>query len=392
MTQLRNLLLIAGLITVLHSCSDSDSEPNKQAGDVVSYNLKTTVWAASAKTIAEIAGYDQFEQLINYDADVYELIYLTEFKGELIRASALVSVPIGDEPFPILNANHGTIFANDEAPTSSTVSIEMLLGTTGYITVIPDFIGYGISKRFLHPYYVKEYEAGAVLDAINAANEMVESLEINLSDKLFLFGYSEGGYVTMAVQRALEFDKELQNKITASAIGAGGYDINDVMSNILAKEEYFAPGYLAFVVHAYNTTYDWDIPLDEIFNEPYASEIPELFNGDYHFDQVNASLTNSIADLFNPEFLEDMKNQRHPLYDPAFKENSLLDWAPQSPTRLFHGTEDGVVPFENSELTFQTLQKNGAADLEFIIRYGGTHGTTITPMIEYVIPWFESLK
>ena len=73
----------------------------------------------------------------------------------------------------------------------------MWLGGRGFITAIPDFLGLGVSEM-MHPYMVSISSATAVVDMIRAGMYLCDSIDVSVSDQLFLSGYSEGGYVTMA--------------------------------------------------------------------------------------------------------------------------------------------------------------------------------------------------
>ena len=67
--------------------------------------------------------------------------------------------------------------------------------------------------------------------------------------------------------------------LVASAPAAGGYDIIGMLDYFLDLDTYHVPYYIAYVAMGYKTSYDWDTELNKMFNEPYASIIPDYFNG-----------------------------------------------------------------------------------------------------------------
>ena len=50
----------------------------------------------------------------------------------------------------------------------------------------------------LHPYMVALPSATSVVDMIRAGKNLCDSLNVLISEDVFLAGYSEGGFVTMA--------------------------------------------------------------------------------------------------------------------------------------------------------------------------------------------------
>ena len=110
-------------------------------------------------------------------------------------------------------------------------------------------------------------------------------------------------------------------------------------------------------------------------------------------DAVNAGLTNSPAELFNPTFIQ---NLMLPTGEIALKqklaENSFLTWVPKTPTRLYHGTLDETVYYSTSESTYNRFRQGGATNVELIPIEGGDHLSSIEPMLLGALVWFDSLN
>ena len=132
--------------------------------------------------------------------DIYKVTYHTKYKGEHIIVSGLVVLPQTTVSVGMLSFQHGTIAAHDEAPSVQPLnSTELIyyaaLSTMGFITTIPDYIGFGASADVMHPYYVEEYTAGAVIDLLKAAKELAREKNVTFNEKLFLAGYSQGDFL-----------------------------------------------------------------------------------------------------------------------------------------------------------------------------------------------------
>ncbi|WP_347157228.1 lipase family protein [Pontibacter chitinilyticus] len=344
------------------------------------------------KAAASTNEYAAFSKDIKYDVAIYKLVYYTTYQGKQIKASGLVCVPKNmSSPAALVSMQHGTIFSNQEAPSNySVISDQQLLAATGYITLIPDYIGFQESKAAFHPYFDQQHSALAVIDMIKAAKAFCKDKDFALNDKLFLVGYSEGGYVTLAAQKEIETHPEYGLTVTASAAGAGGYDVPGLLGIVTSGQPYYFPASLAYLLLAYNYTNDWKRPLTEIFQEPYASQLPKLFNGSTDGMAINNQLPIDPQKLFTAAFYNGLKDDgKEQQLKKALAENSLLNWAPQSPTRLYHGDADEIISFQNSKHTYQRFSEQGATQLNFITIPGGTHESSYTPMMQSVVPWFK---
>ncbi|WP_210465943.1 alpha/beta hydrolase family protein [Rufibacter roseolus] len=383
---------------VFSGCDFSDDEdPKPQDGDYfVSATSLGVVPKVALQAYAVTAGYGNFVSFIDYDIEFFRFIYNTTYKGSRIQASGLLCVPQNTPGAPALvSAQHGTIFRDNDAPSSFPQSFTgfELFAAVGYVTVIPDFIGYGTSKDLVHPYYDEEHSAAAVVDMLRAAEFYLDREQIATNDNLFLVGYSEGGYVTLAAQKEIESNPDLDLDLTAVAAGAGGYDLNTMLSTIATVQNYAAPSFLAQILNGYNVTYGWNRPFSDFFQQPYADRLPGLLDGTKSREDIDAQLTTSTTALFNPTFYANLSNPSgETTLKQALANNSLLDWKPTTPTRLYHGTDDEAVFYQTTVTTYNQFVAAGATNVTFTPIQGGTHRTSIEPMMLDVLQWFESLN
>lgn len=164
------------------------------------------------------------------------------------------------------------------------------------------------------------------------------------------------------------------------------------MNQIIQSPVYVAPAFIAFILKAYDVTYDWNRPMSDFFQEPYASELPGLLNGTKNRRQIDKALTDTLAKLFNPTFFAELKDptQSTPLKE-KLKENSFLNWYPKSPTRLYHGTHDHIVPFITGKTTYSNFEADGAPNVTFTPISGGTHESSIIPAVLNALLWIMSI-
>ena len=111
------------------------------------------------------------------------------------------------------------------------------LSGSGYVYVEPDYLGLGDSSG-MHPYQIKEPYGTCVVDLLRAAKQYdLQNDEFMINEQLFLVGYSEGGYATMAAHQIIERDYNDEFIITASLPMAGAYSMSEIMVDVMLSFE-----------------------------------------------------------------------------------------------------------------------------------------------------------
>ena len=360
----------------------------------------TKLFSLSNENILSIVDESEFGNLKSYlehDIIVYTITYNTTYMGSPIKASGLVAFPDTNEGMPILNFNHGTTSLHSDAPTEDLLQYSFFsnAASAGYIFVIPDYLGFGVSENIVHPYYRSDITGQTVVDMIRATKELSRLEGYNFNGDVFLSGYSEGGFATMSAHHNLENNNYKGINLVASAPASGGYDITGMLNYFLSLETYHVPYYIAYVAMGYKTSYDWDIGLNSIFNEPYASIIPDYFNGKYSGSEINNVLNDTIDVLLNNNFVNNIFTDPDlKIIIDAFKENSLDNWVPKTKMFMYHGTSDITVPYQNSLDTYNNFLSNGASQsiIEFIPLNDENHSSGALPYIIDLFDRFNSLK
>lgn len=380
------------LVLVLVSCND-DSEDVKEptvSSRLVSSEFIFTRSSGDIAGLISASGSDLPVDKIRYNVQMWKVEYLTSYKGQAVNASGLLFIPEKDESSSLVSFQHGTITSNDEAPSELPINdiqitLFSALASTGFITVVPDFIGFGSSSDIMHPYYVEDPSADAVLDNLRAAVEVANENNFTSSPRVYLAGYSQGGYVTMAAHKAFEENEVEFFELQASYPASGGYMIEGVRDFFFENETYHQPYYLAYVAEAYRTYYDeGENFLSTLFQQQYADIIPGLFDGTLNGEAINDLLTDTVANLVNPSYLSDPGSSQFFFINGKFQDNSPINWIPEIPMNMYHGDADVTVPYQNSVDTYNFFINNGASEniVTFTPIPGGTHASGIEPFIE----------
>jgi pimeloyl-ACP methyl ester carboxylesterase len=392
-SQLRRALLIV-ILLVLAGCDLATKPEEKDRGDIISHELMGDYRPVEIQQALALFGLPPSLQP-QFGVEVYRIVYQTlDQYGDDHHASGVVLVPERDDGSPLLSLQHGSALKRDNVASDNifmtTEGITgLLMAALGYTVSAPDYLGFGESD-VIHPYLHGESLSQATIDFIRAAQKLCGKKNHPLNGQLFLTGYSEGGYVTLATQKAIEESYSDEFDLTAVAPLAGPYDLIGTFESILQAGSYAWPAYLAFAFIAYDDIYGWN-RLAEIFNSPYHATLPELLDGTHTFAEVNSQLPVAAADLLRPDFITAYLNGNEVVARSAFGENGLLDWQPIAPIRLFHGDADETVPYQNALSVIENLASNGSTDIELITVAGADHITAGLPSVLGALDWFNSL-
>ncbi len=373
--------VLAVSVLLFVGCGSLDKPSNeKVVGGKVVVDLDGDSIKASL-IAAGTPGVDEGTTVYGYKA--YKIPYTTtNEEGDSVEVSGLMVVPTGLPDIvystlglSLVSDDHSTIFANRDAPTEIASAANapdgspiILTSLGGFVTLQPDYIGFGDSNDHYHPFILQESLANASIDFIKAAQIFASNNDINLNGQLFLTGYSEGGYAAMATLKKIE-ETNTGLAVTMAAPMAGPYTVEGLAIEVLNQPTLSVPSFMAYIGYAYGLAYDKEI--STIVNEPYASELETLFNGDLNRTQIDPELTTVTTGddgLFVQEFVDDVTNLANTehWFRKAAKANDVYNWVPQTSVRLIHCEGDEVIPYAISENTFGFMTTFGAPDVELI--------------------------
>lgn len=349
-------------------------------------------------SVPEAAG---FKQYLTRGVEVYKIAYKTTVDGEEITASGLISVPATAGEYPVLSFQNGTntLYASAPSVSPKDYSYQMIeiLASAGYVVVCADYPGFGESSQIPHPYLITEPTVSSLIDLLYATNEIsiTEFPGITILNEQYLLGYSQGGWATLALHKALELDYSNDFNLIASSCGAGPYNTLELFENMVEQETYPMPVYLAYIMNAYTSYHQFTNPVSDIFNEPYATKVPTLFNGMMSSGQINSELTTSIAGLLTDDFLSGYKtSSKYSTIIGALNENSISAWDTGIPVLFTHGASDTQVDPVSTESMYASMIEAGTspAVCSRIIVPGVDHSEGAVPCLISGISFLLTLK
>jgi acetyl esterase/lipase len=307
--KLSSVALCAAVLCACGSSSQTSAVAAATAHGTLAENPPFRIASLDAATFtAELGGTASGAQLLQITGnpscgvDFYYIRFWTVGgAGEVTQSSGALMVPTGagacSGPRPVVLYAHGTNtdktlnIADVTNPSNSEgVLIAAMFAAQGFIVVAPNYAGYDISTLGYHPFLNAEQQSGEMIDILKAARAALPNTFSSMTTdggKLFITGYSEGGHVAMATQRALE---AAGTAVTGAAPMSGPYALeafgdaiffgnvdlgSTVFSPLLGTSYqkaygniYSAPGdlYSATYVDGIETLLPSDTPIDTIFS------------------------------------------------------------------------------------------------------------------------------
>ena len=301
--------------------------------------------------------------------------------GEKTTASGGLMVPSGTDAAcngerPVLLYAHGTTpdkKKNMASPQDGEAAlVAAMFAAQGYIVVAPNYAGYESSPLPYHPYLNLQQQAQDMVDALSAARKGFASVGAKAGSKLFVSGYSQGGFVSMATQRALQL---AGTPVTAGAHHSGPYALGRFGDAVYAGNVNLgATMFLPLLNTSYQRAYAnlYSTPAD-LYESTFATGIESLLPSNTAFADLLGSGKLPATALFasgslpqpagfelffgtpnlvktsyrNAVLADAMANPtapQHPLRVAAYK-NDLLNqnWTPAQPMMMCGGNADPTV-------------------------------------------------
>jgi len=312
-----------------------------------------------------------------YGLSIYQLIYSTKDANKHdINASAVVVLPnsyganrasslsidkIKSIGYSVVIDNHSTIFDNSKSPSMSIYqgkivpSAILFSASNGFITIIPDYIGFGADEIHYHPYMIQHPSAQNTKDLLKAFTEFSKKLKIDIefNRALYMFGYSEGAYVSLA---SLEELNKNRYRVSLTVAGAGSYMLDKLALKMMHSKKPEAILFIANTIYAYSKRYE-DVKLKEIIVPKYLINFKKAFENKNNKEEILKILPKNI--LGNNGLLKENFDLENSTLFKHLKENSLKDLKIKNNVRLLHCKSDKLIPYEISQLELQNMQENG---------------------------------
>ncbi|WP_425532356.1 alpha/beta hydrolase family protein [Aquabacter sediminis] len=309
-------------------------------------------------------------------------------------ASGLLAIPDeGGSRFPLFSYQHGTVYGKEEVPSFPDQSPETQLalaqfGGQGYVVIGADYFGMGTS-RDPQGYLVKASQQQAPFDMLLAARAVLAAMKIE-TPKLFLGGWSQGGFVTMALLEKLE---AAGVPVTAAATASAPVDGFMVMNGFLQFPRRIDAGWVnsLFILSAFSFEAYYGLPglaQSLLTDEAYEASRAAYENRPFDPAKIPTDLRKLVrADYFDTQFFA------RSAYGRILKDTTAYRWVIRTPVRNYYGEADEVITpgLGRLAMTWQSAMGAGNGAVEAISTGPTTHRGTYATSITAWKAWFDGL-
>ena len=336
----------------------------------------------------------------NSDADVSAISYTYRSKDPLglpVDLSALIYVPdaalTGTSLKGISLVNHGAYGSNAQCPTEK-AQFEGAFAWKNYAVVMPDYYGFGVSVDCPQGFLDADNTAHNSIDAYLAAVQLLEDRKVSIPNNLYSFGYSQGGFNSMANLKYVTQHPELGIHFDKVFCGGSPFDViltwnaytNGSFRNSLA----FIPMMLVSIneTHKLGISYDklfigdlLDNYNDWILDKQYTTtEISNLLSPD-------PSNPSKISDILTEDMINGTGSASNSIMSYCRSYSLTSGWTPPSDTEiyLYHSDDDDTVPYDNLNKMKGFLDEKGHNKYTLYHGHNGGHMDAVLSYVRNII-------
>lgn len=311
-----------------------------------------------------------------------------------IVATGLMAIPdIAGTSFPLVSYQHGTVYEKTQVPSFPDQSPETQLmlaqfAGQGYIVIGADYFGMGSSKE-PEGYMVKASHQQATYDMLMASRAVLAHMKLE-SPKLFIAGWSQGGFVTMAFLEKLE---AAGVKVDAAVTASAPVDIFVALNGFLNFPRKIDADWVnsLFILSSFSFENYYGVPglarsliADAYYDVARKAYLREPFNP----ADVPTDLRKLLkADYFNPQFFAESA------YGKLVAQTTAYRWIVKSPTRNYYGETDEAISTGLGQLaaTYQHTIGNGNNQVQAVSTGATSHRGTYATAVPQWKTWFDGL-
>jgi len=312
-----------------------------------------------------------------------------------IVATGLIAIPdIAGTSFPMVSYQHGTVYEKTQVPSFPDQSPETQLmlaqfAGQGYVVIGADYFGMGSSKE-PEGYMVKTSHQQATYDMLMASRAVLADLKLT-SSKLFVAGWSQGGFVTMAFLEKLE---SAGVKVDAAATASAPVDIFVALNGFLNFPRKNDADWVnsLFILSSFSFENYYGVP--GLARSLIADQYYEVARKAYEREPFNAAdVPTDLHKLIKKDYF-DAQYFAQSAYGKLVGQTSAYRWIIKSPVRNYYGEADEAISTGLGQLamTYQQAIGNGNRQVEAISTGQTSHRGTYATAVPQWKTWFDGIK
>jgi dienelactone hydrolase len=309
-----------------------------------------------------------------------------------ITATGLLAVPETDgASLPMVSYQHGTVYGKQEVPSFPEQSPETELmiaqfAGQGYILIGADYFGMGSSTE-PEGYMVKRSHQQATYDMLLASRAVLAQMKL-ADSKLFIAGWSQGGFVTMAMLEKLESaGVPVQGAATASAPVDVSVALNGFLSFPRKNDASWVTTLFILSSFAFENYYGVPGLARSLINDSYY----DISRKAYERQPIDAAaIPTDLHKLIRAEYF-DSQYFAASAYGRLVAETTAYRWIIKTPVRNYYGESDEAISVGLGQLaaTYQHAIGKGNQLVQAVSTGPTSHRGTFATAVPQWKSWFD---
>ncbi len=339
--------------------------PATHRGDLLSSTVVARLDPAAVAGRLERGGFSTAE--VTTGVTAYRITYRTvDGHGRPTSASGLVVLPDdGRQRLRLVLHGHGTTTMRKEVASQFHDAYEtgpaLSFGAAGFAAAAPDYLGLGDGPG-QQSWMDIPTETTAELDMLRATSELATEQGRTLRRGVDVTGFSQGASAALGLARELERRPHRGFTLHALAPVSGAYSFRDVtLPAVLDQrvEPHAAVVYVSLLLTSWDRVHGlYDDPR-ELFREPYAGRVTRLMNGRTPAGEMVRGLPGSVDDLLTAAGRRLLEHPTGVFARALAVVDSVCDWHPQAPTRLYYAEADEQAVPGNTRACHAAFARHG---------------------------------
>lgn len=285
-------------------------------------------------------------------------------------------------PCDLVLCSHSTITSDPEAPTRDG-SLETLFLQGDRVLILPDYIGFGVTKDRVQPYINHNLCAQNCIDALKAGYKVFADkcgFPLHPDWKFYVIGASQGGSNALAIHKWIDTHGDFADRwrFEYSYCGCGPYSPRITFEKYFEQKVLDYPVVMPLTLKAMFAAYP-DIlgkwKEDDFYSETYLqrkSDIDLMISSkEFTTGEVNSVIFQMfphtgetdikpgkqiyMTDILSPEVCDANSEKSKALFQCLERNDLTKGWTPAHPIHLYHGKTDVIVSYANSEAVMEAF-------------------------------------
>jgi pimeloyl-ACP methyl ester carboxylesterase len=326
---------------------------------------------------------------------LYRVTYpsvVPELGNKPVVLTGLLAIPeVTPTTLPLVSYQHGTVYGKQEVPSYPENSPETqlmiaLFAGQGYLLVGADYVGMGDSRE-PQGYMVKASHQQATADMLPAARAVIAANGLRAS-QLFLGGWSQGGYVTMAMLERLE---QIGVPVRAAATASAPVDPWIALNGFLNFPRPIDAPWVGtlFILASFSFENYYGVP--GLARSLLKAEHYEVCRSAYEGQAVDpARIPTNLRDLVAEPYFDAPFFARSS-FGQLISANQAYRWVIRTPVGNFYGEADEVITPGLGRMAMEFQRAMGNDKVEAISTGPTSHRGTYARAAAEWKRWFDSL-